>query len=183
MASYETESVEVQVPGGLWIVWVVLGFISTVLGIWLIFNNDAARYTLAIVLAIGLFFSGIGEIAFARDRPRPWVGYAVGAVFVLAAIAVVINPDIGLSALALVVGISLLVVGIFQFAAAIMDRDSIRHWAFLAFLGAVTFVAGFLALVWPSATVAVLALIIGIRLTMYGLTQIVLGVNLRKLTS
>lgn len=183
MASYETESAELEVPGGLWILWIILGVISTILGVWLIFSPNAAAYTLAILLAVGLFFNGIGELAFARDRPRPWLGYAVGAVFVLGALTVVVNPNIGLKALAVLMGISLLVVGLFQFAAAVVDRDAIAHWVFLAFLGALTFVAGFLALVWPRVTIFVLALILGIRLTLFGLTQIIIGANLRKLTS
>ena len=183
MASYESESLEAGVPKGFWIVWVVLGVISAILGVWLMFSPHAAAYTLAILLAIGLFFNGIGELAFARDRPHPWMGYGLGALFIAAALAVVLNPDIGLRALAVVVGIALLVVGLFQAAAAVVERDELRHWVLLVVLGAITFVAGFLALVWPKATIFVLALILGIRLTLFGLTQIVIGVNLRKLGS
>jgi uncharacterized membrane protein HdeD (DUF308 family) len=182
MAVYESETVEAQVPGWFWILWVILGAISAVLGVWLIFSPHAAAYTLAILLAIGLFFNGVGELAFARDRPRPWLGYLLGLLFLAASLAIVVNPDIGLKALALVVGIALLVVGLFQFAAAIVDRHEIVHWVLLAVLGAITFVAGFLALVWPKVTVLVLALILGIRLTLFGVTQIVIGVNLRRLT-
>ena len=183
MAAYEPDSVDIDAGGpNLWYLWVVLGAISMVLGIWLILSPNAAAYTLAILLAIGLFFNGIGELAWAGDRPRPWVGYALGAVFILAAIAVIVRPNVGLKALALVVGIALLIVGVFQFAAAIVDREAIAHWGLLAFLGAVTFIAGFLALVWPKVTIFVLALILGIRLTLFGLTQIVIGMNMRRLT-
>jgi uncharacterized membrane protein HdeD (DUF308 family) len=184
VAAYETDSVDIDVPGpNLWWLWVVLGVLSTILGIWLIFSPNAAAYTLAILLAIGLFFNGIGDLVWARDRPRPWVGYVLGALFILGGIVVLARPNVGLKALALVVGIVLIIVGVFQFAAAIVDRDALVHWGWLALLGALTFVAGFLALVWPRVTVFVLALILGIRLTLFGLTQIVIGVNMRKLSS
>ncbi len=182
MASYGSESeLEVGIPKWFWILWVVLGVISAILGIWLIFSPHAAAYTLAILLAIGLFFNGIGELAFARDRGKPWLGYVLGGLFVLAALAVIVNPDIGLKALAVVVGIVLLVVGLFQAAAAVVERDELRHWVLLLVMGAITFVAGFLALVWPKATVFVLALILGIRLTLFGVTQIVVGLDMRRL--
>ncbi len=184
MATYENDAVDIDSPmPNLWIVWVVLGVLSTILGVWLIFSPNAAAYTLAILLAIGLFFNGIGELVWARDRPRPWVGYLVGAAFIIGGVAVLVRPNVGLRALAIVAGIALLVVGLFQFAAAVVDRDAIRHWVFLAFLGALTFVAGFLALVWPGVTVFVLALILGIRLTIFGLTQVYVGMTLRKLSS
>lgn len=183
MSSIDPDVVDVDASGpNLWIIWLVLGVLSTAVGVWLIFSPEAAVFTLALLLAIGLFFNGLGEMAWAGDRRRPWVGYVLGALFVISGIVVVVWPDIGLRALAIVAGIALLTVGLFQAAAAVVERDELRHWGWLAALGAITFVAGFLALVWPKITVLVLALILGIRLTVFGIVQIVVALDLRKLT-
>ena len=180
--SYESEVVAVgTVRPNLWPMYLVLGILTTAIGIWLLFSPSAAVGTLAILLAIGLFLNGISELVFAGDRHSPMTGYVLGALFIISGIVVLVWPRGSLHALAVVFGIVLLATGLFQAVAAFMERAELRHWVFLFVLGVITFVAGFIAIVWPSATIYVLALILGIRVTFYGIMQLVIAWNLRKL--
>jgi uncharacterized membrane protein HdeD (DUF308 family) len=95
---------------------------------------------------------------------------------------VLVWPDITLKALAIFLGIVLMIVGLVQLALAVLDRDDVDHWVWLAVLGAITFIAGVFAVFWPEATVMVLAIILGIRLTVFGLMELYVGWTLRKLT-
>ena len=52
----------------------------------------------------------------------------------------------------------------------------------LAVLGAVGIVVGILAIVWPGITVWVLALLIGIRLLIWGVLQLAIAFQMRSLT-
>ena len=70
------QAIEVQgVPKHAWILRLVLGVFSSIIGIWLILSPEAAIGTLALLLAIALFMSGVSELVTAGDRFEPWFGY------------------------------------------------------------------------------------------------------------
>jgi uncharacterized membrane protein HdeD (DUF308 family) len=178
------QDVEVQgVPKHAWILWLVLGLLSTAIGIWLLFSPEVAIGTLALLLAIALFMGGISELVTAGDRFKPWFGYLLGAVFLIAGFVVLLRPGKSLWFLAIVVGISIVVTGLGQIILAIADRESIRHWGLLLFIGVAGVVIGILAMVWPGITVLVLALLIGIRLIIFGLVQLVIAWQLHSLAA
>jgi len=171
------------VPKHAWILWLVLGLFSTLIGIWLILSPEVAVGTLALLLAIALFMSGISELVTAGDRFKPWFGYVLGAVFLIAGLIVLLRPGKSLWFLAIVVGISIIVTGLGQIFLALADREAIRHWGLLLVIGLVGVVVGIMAIVWPGITVLVLALLIGIRLIIFGIMQIAISLQLRSATA
>jgi uncharacterized membrane protein HdeD (DUF308 family) len=178
------QDVEVRgVPKHAWILWLVLGVLSTIVGIWLILSPNAAITTLALLLAIALFMNGIAELVTAGDRFKPWFGYLLGAIFLIAGFVVLLRPGKSLWFLAIVVGIAIIVTGLGQLMMAFMDREAIRHWGWLALLGAVGVVVGILAIAWPDITIWALALLIGIRLVIFGIVQIAISFQVRSLTA
>ncbi|CAN5634238.1 DUF308 domain-containing protein [soil metagenome] len=182
--SYERSEVEVpNVPPHAWILWLVVGVLSAVVGVWLIFSPHAAIGTLALLLAIALFMNGIAELVSAGDRFKPWFGYLLAAVFLIAGFVVLLRPGKSLWFLAVVVGISIIITGLGQVLLALVDREAIKHWILLALLGVIGIVVGVLAIVWPDITVYVLALLIGIRLLVFGLVQIAIAFQVRALAA
>ncbi|MHB1138659.1 MAG: HdeD family acid-resistance protein [Microthrixaceae bacterium] len=178
------QDVEVTgVPKHAWLLWLVLGVLSAIVGIWLILSPKAAIGTLALLLAIALFMNGIAELVTAGDRFKPWFGYLLAAIFLIAGFVVLLRPGKSLWFLAIVVGISIIVTGLGQVMLAFMDREAIRHWIWLALLGAVGIVVGVLAIVWPDITIWALALLIGIRLVIFGIVQIAIAFQVRSLTA
>ena len=178
------QDLEVQgVPKHAWILWLVLGIFSSIIGVWLILSPKAAIGTLALLLAIALFMSGISELVTAGDRFKPWFGYLLAAVFLIAGFVVLLRPGKSLWFLAIVVGISIVITGLGQIMLAIVDRESIRHWGLLLTIGVISVAVGIMAMVWPDITIYVLALLIGIRLLIFGILQIAIAFQVRSLAT
>jgi uncharacterized membrane protein HdeD (DUF308 family) len=182
----EPMDVQVEVVGvskHAWLLWLVMGILSVGIGIWLLLSPKAAIGTLAVLLAIALFLNGLSELVTAAERARPWIGYLLGGLFLVAGVVVLLRPGKSLWFLALVVGISVITTGIVQIAVAVAERERIRHWVLLAVLGAAGVVVGVLAIAWPGITVWVLALLVGIRLLIWGVIQLAIAFQLRSLTN
>ena len=182
----QTNDVDVEVLGvgkHTWILWLVMGILSIGIGVWLLFSPGVAIATLAILLAIALFMNGLSELVTAGGRHHPWFGYLVGALFLVAGVIVLIRPGKSLWFLAVFVGASLLVTGAIQAVIAVADREHERHWGLLLAVGLLGIVAGALAIVWPGITILVLALLVGIRLIMWGMLQLMIASQLRTLAA
>ena len=141
--SYASDPVNVEVKGpNPWLPLVILGVLTGVLGIWMMVSAIAGTKlslgVITLMLALGLFLSGLSELAWASDRESPMVGYVLGALSIIAAIVVLIHPGVGLTALAVFIGIVLILVGAAQTVVAFMGREELTHWAALAVFGVVT---------------------------------------------
>ncbi len=178
-------SVEVRGPNP-WFVLLVLGTLTAILGIWLIVSAIAGTNfslgVIALLLAIGLFLNGLSEFVWAPGRDSPWIGWVMGVLFIIGGVIVLIRPGTGLRALAVVVGIVLIVVGLFQGAIALISRDEMRHWAAVAVFGLITIAIGIAAIAWPEATIRVIALLFGIRLTIIAFGTLGVGWDFKRLT-
>lgn len=180
----QTNDVGVQVQGvgkNTWLLWLVMGILSIGVGVWLLFSPGVAIATLAILLAIALFMNGLSELITAGGRHHPWFGYLLGALFLVAGVIVLIRPGKSLWFLAVFVGASLLITGAIQVVMAIADREHERHWVLLVVVGLLGIAAGVLAVVWPGITILVLALLVGIRLIMWGVLQLIIASQLKTL--
>lgn len=173
----------------IWIPLMVFGALAAALGIWLIVGTTSKTAAgeppmwIAVLLALGLAVMGLGELVFANGRPRPWVGYLLGAVFLVAALVTVLRPGSSLEVLAVFVGASMVLTGVLQLALALFDRQDIEHWVVLAVIGVVGIVAGVLAIAWPGITIWVLGVVIGVRVLFFGVLQMFVANQLRQLTS
>lgn len=166
-----------------WLLLIILGALTTALGVWLIFSLNAALATVAILLAIGLFLNGLNELVWARERTSPWIGYALGVLFIVGGIVVIAQPGDSLRVLAIVIGAVLMTMGIFQMAAAIVSRNEVRHWIWMAIFGLITLGIGFMAIIWPAVTIRVLSIILAIRFLIVGIGSMWLGNEFRKVRS
>jgi uncharacterized membrane protein HdeD (DUF308 family) len=182
MTATQAETRLFEPPKWLWSVWLVLGVLTTAAGVWLLFSRGSRIMLLLILLSASLLFNGISELAQAGARRKPVWGYVEGGLFLLGGLLVLVYPRGSLFALAVALGVVLLVTGVFQAAASIAEREILVHWQLLTALGVLTALAGVVAIVWPGITVLVLALILGIRVTLFGLLQIAAALTLRNLS-
>jgi uncharacterized membrane protein HdeD (DUF308 family) len=164
--------------------WYVIGGIAiTVLGVLLLVNLFDAVATLALLVAIALAFQGIDEIMNAPRYQSRWPGYVLGVLYLITAVWAVAWPGITLWALAVVVGVGFLVSGVVELVMVVRFHHELPHrWAFIA-LSVMTILVGLLALVWPGATILVLAVLLGARVLIEGVALTTFGLGLRKIAN
>lgn len=180
--STHTPRVEVRGPNP-WLVLMILGLASLVVGIWLIVDRDLSQSVVVVLLAIGLFISALSEFFWAGGRDKPWIGYLLGVLLAVGGVVVLTQQDAGEFAIALIVGITLILVGLLQSAVALMSRQEDPRWGWSLAFGLIAIVIGVLAIAWPGATVRVIGIIFGIRLVFIGVGLFGLGNEFRKLRS
>lgn len=158
----------------------LLGLGLVLLGGFLLLNLGLAASTLALVAGFTLVVHGVHELV-ASDVHRPTTMVA-GALWVIAGVAALVWPDATLWVIAIVVGLGCVAAGSLQITTGLMSRGE-PHWMWTVVLGVVSAVVGILALSWPHATVAVLAVLLGIRAVIVGVAEMVEAAGGRSTTA
>lgn len=158
-----------------WWAFLALGAVAAVLGLILMLDLFAAVTTLALLVALGLVVTGLDELVSA-GRYHSTLGVVAGAVLVIGGLVAAVWPGITLWALAFVTGVALVVSGAARIAGALALR--VEGWGWLLFGGILSLVVGALALAWPEATILVLGLLLGVRMLLFGIAEIMFGLAL-----
>jgi len=151
----------------------VFGVLGVVLGCFLLFNPYEAASTLAWLVALTLLVGGFVDIAQGWGSDGRTTSALPGVLLVIGGAIALFWPHATLWTLAVLVGVSLLLHGIMRLALAFAGRSEIPGWGWLAAAGALNIVVGIMALVWPAATVAVLSVILGFQILLFGVILLV----------
>jgi uncharacterized membrane protein HdeD (DUF308 family) len=100
--------------------WLVLlfGVAAVVVGALLTAEPFRSLPVLVLLVVAGLLLTGAGEIAAAGWLRWPWVGWLVGAVWIVAGVVAAAWPGLTVWGLAITVGVGLIVGGIGKLADA-----------------------------------------------------------------
>ena len=147
----------------------LLGAITFVIGIVLLFNPVAAAHTLALLLGLAFVVGGLLEIAAGWDTGRRWLSFALGAVLIIGGVLAAVWPGVTLLTLAWITGLSLIIHGGARIGLAVVLRHETSSWGWLVLAGAVNVLIGVVAIAWPQATVRVLSLVLGLQVALFGL--------------
>lgn len=158
-----------------WWLFLALGAVAIVIGVILLLDLFAAVATLALLVALGFLVTGISEVMTA-GRYRSVLGLVAGAVLVVAGVAALAWPDITLWALAVVTGFALIVSGVTRIMGAVSLR--LEGWGWLLVGGVVSVVIGVMALFWPDATILALGILLGLRMLVFGISEVMFGLSL-----
>jgi uncharacterized membrane protein HdeD (DUF308 family) len=164
-----------------WWVSVVSGIVLVLLGLWVLTNLYDSVVVLAWLVGISLIVAGVVEL-LALHGEAGW-GLAVwisSGLLIAAGIVVLVWPDITLWALAVLAGIAFLLAGLVRIALAFADRSA-PDFALQLGIGALGVVLGIAVLVWPDATLVVLAFLLGIKFIVTGVIAIGVGWQLHRL--
>jgi uncharacterized membrane protein HdeD (DUF308 family) len=151
----------------------IFGAAAVVLGGFLLFNPYEAASTLAWLVGATLLVGGCFDIAQGWGSDGRSTSALPGVLLVIGGLVALVWPDATLWTLAVVVGISLLLHGLTRLGLAFAGRSEIRRWGWLALAGAINVVVGIMALAWPAATVAVLSLLLGFQILLFGVVLLV----------
>src|SRR3979490_263733 len=140
-------------------VWAVLAGILTI--IW----PGSTVLALAIIFGVFLVIPGPMQIVHAvqlRGHAREWWLLLVRGVADLAlGVLTLVWPGITVLVLALLFGIDVLLLGVFEPAGAIRARAVRRDWTWYLARGLVAIGLGIVTVAWPDITVFALALLLG----------------------
>lgn len=163
-----------------WWLSLLIGVPLVVLGLWMLANPFESVAVLAWLVGVSLMIGGLLEIAGLRGAGRP--AWLAGGLLVLAGLVVLAWPDITLGVLAFLAGVSLLLWGGLRLFFAVANHGR-AGWIGELVLAALSLVLGVLILVWPEATVVVIAVFFGVRAILTGLLAIGVGWQLHRLAT
>jgi uncharacterized membrane protein HdeD (DUF308 family) len=164
-----------------WLRFLLLGLLLITLGT--VGIAASGLLTLASVLLVGwLLLIGGAAAAVHALWARRWGGFFVQLIFGVLNLVVgwimITRPGIAALSLTLLLGVSLVVQGVFRTAAALAAQADRRWWLLLS--GLASLVLGILIWSeWPVSGVWVIGLFVGIDLLLYGWWLVTLALSVR----
>jgi uncharacterized membrane protein HdeD (DUF308 family) len=171
----------------IWIFAIIRGVLAIIFGLIALFSPIATALALAIVIGAYAIVNGVFDIIEAirhRGSSSMVLRIVLGAVSILFGTLVLLWPGISLAILVIMVGIWAIIIGILQIMSSVRHRAIPNSgWVWGIIGGALSILFGILVLIWPGTGVVSIIWIIGIWAIVWGITLIVLGVQLRKAAS
>jgi uncharacterized membrane protein HdeD (DUF308 family) len=163
--------------------WVLLfnGALLIVAGV-LIFSIDWTIRDLATFIGALFIFQGLTEaLTTGIDARVRQANVIVGLLAIASGLLIIVWPEPGLIAVAVVLGAWLIVMGTFAISGAVAARDVLPQWWLLLIIGLLEIPLGVLALANPGATLAALITVAGIWAVAVGVMRVVLAVEVKRL--
>jgi uncharacterized membrane protein HdeD (DUF308 family) len=183
----DTTAAPPRAPASLWLLPVVLGAVDVVLGVAVLAWPEATVVVLAVLLGIHLLVSGavrLGRAVLTRDggAGARVLTATVGALYLFVGVLCFQNVMQTAAVLVLLVGLTWVVAGVLELAAALTSgppgRWTARSWWDLV-IGAVALLAGATLLAFPEASVRTLGLLFGLWLVGLGVASVVAAFRMR----
>lgn len=162
-----------ELTWGWWLVALV-GALSAIAGVVILLKPGDSLATLAVIAGIFLLVDGIFELAVSLSRRTANRGMAAlfGVLTAIVGVLLIRHPIGGVAAVALLIGLWLIAVGVIRSITAFEEPEH-RGWHALA--GAVELVAGIVIVANPDIGFATLAILAGIGFILNGVALIALG--------
>jgi uncharacterized membrane protein HdeD (DUF308 family) len=168
----------------IWIFAIIRGVLGIIFGLIALFAPIATAVVLAIVIGVWAIVDGVFDIVEAirhRGSSSMALRIVLGAVSILFGILVLVWPGMSLGILVIFVGIWAIIIGVLQIMASVRNRAVPNSgWVWGIIGGALAILFGILVLIRPGAGLVSIIWIIGIWAIVWGITLIVLGVQLRR---
>jgi uncharacterized membrane protein HdeD (DUF308 family) len=165
--------------------WLLLlnGAVLIVAG-FLIFSIDWSVRDLATFIGALFIFQGVAEALTTGIGARVRRANVItGLLSIATGVLIIVWPEPGLVAVAVVLGAWLIVAGTLAIAGAFAARDVMPDWWLFLLIGLLEIPLGVLALANPGATLAALITVAGIRAVAFGVMRVVLAFRVKRLPS
>jgi uncharacterized membrane protein HdeD (DUF308 family) len=169
---------EVAMIARIWWAIALLGLLSLIAGVILVFKPSHSLATLAVILGIFILIDGIAELisSFGRDEGNRALAAIVGVLGIIVGLILIRHPTHAVTALGLLIGIWLVAAGVIRLIRAFAVGISVLWHAAVA---AVEIVAGIIIVSDPHIGYATLAVLTGIWLILNGIGLIGVGLASR----
>jgi uncharacterized membrane protein HdeD (DUF308 family) len=168
-----------ELTWGWWLL-VLTGVLSIAAGVIVLGKPGDSLATLAVISGIFLLVDGIFELAVSLMRTTANRGLTalLGVLTVIVGVMLIRHPIAGVAAIALLIGIWLISIGVVRFVAAFGEENR-RGWQIAA--AVIEVIAGIVIVSSPDIGFATLALLTGIAFIVNGIGLIALGWSMHKL--
>jgi uncharacterized membrane protein HdeD (DUF308 family) len=166
------------VTWGWWLL-VVVGLLSILAGVIILFKPGESLATLAVISGIFLLVDGILELAdsLLRSTENRGLVALLGVLTAIVGVLLIRHPIGGIVAVALLIGLWLIAIGVIRFVTAFGEYEN-RGWHALA--GIVELIAGIVIVANPNIGFATLALLVGISFIFNGIAMSILGRGMHR---
>lgn len=173
MSSQDLTDKELHEVTAAWWLLLLLGLIGIAAGVVVLAKPGGSLTTLAVVVGIFVLIDGIVALVASIGRHTENRGLAaiLGVLGVVVGVLLIRHPVGGVLAIALLIGIWLIAIGVVRFMEAFEQRH--RVWNIL--VAAIEIVAGIVIVSSPPISFATLALIVGISFIANGISTFALG--------
>ena len=157
-----------------WWVPFVIGVLALAAGVVVLVKPNDSLDTLAVITGIFILIDGIVELAASlshRTESRGTLA-VIGILSVIAGVLLIRHPVVGVTAVALVLAIWMIAIGVVRFVAAMGDP---HHRARRTAASSALAIAGVIIVASPHIKYATLALITGLGFIAYGAGMVVIG--------
>jgi len=163
--------------------WLLLlnGVLLIIAGV-LIFGIDWTVRSLATFIGVLFIVQGLAEaLTTGIDARVRRANVITGLLSIATGIVIIVWPGPGLTAVAIVLGAWLIVIGTLTVTGAFAARRLVPEWWLLLILGLLEIPLGVLALANPGATLAALITVAGIWAVAIGVMRVVLAFEIKRL--
>ncbi len=165
-----------------WWLLLISGVLSIFIGAALLFWPGKTLTVVGFLIGIWMLFFGIMRFLialFGGESDERWVLAIVGVVGIVLGIVVMRNPSETIGIIVLIAAIFWIITGLVDLFRGIGDGDmENRGWVIAG--GVIAVLAGAVVLLWPAASVTVLAIIAGVFFIVDGIMQIVAGFQVKS---
>jgi len=163
-----------------WWLLVLVGVLSVVAGVIILFKPSDSLATLAVIAGIFVLIDGIMELiaSFSRQTQNRGLVALLGVLSAIVGILLIRHPIAGVAAIALFIGIWLVAVGVVRLAVAFEDPRN-RTWNLV--VAGLELIAGIVIVASPDIGLTTLALLVGISFIINGIGLLALGRSLHAL--
>ena len=157
-----------------WWLLVLVGLLSIVAGVIILFKPSNSLATLAVIAGIFLLLDGILELiaSLMKTTRNRGMTALLGVISAIVGVLLIRHPIGGVTFVALLIGIWLIAIGVIRFATA-FDEPQHRSWHALA--GVFEIVAGIAIIASPDIGYATLAILVGLGFMLNGIGMTALG--------
>jgi uncharacterized membrane protein HdeD (DUF308 family) len=161
-------------PASAWKTMLIVGIITLILGLIVAFHPSGSLNVIAVLIGVILIVSGlfhlIGMFSSGASH-RVWLGIS-GLLLIVIGVVLIRHLHLTVALMGLLIGITWIVQGLAALAAGLSgDTGEGRGW--WIFFGIVSLIGGIVVTAFPTNSVTVLAVLVGIWFIVQGLFEII----------
>jgi uncharacterized membrane protein HdeD (DUF308 family) len=163
---------------GSWQTILIVGIVTLILGLIVSFHPSTSLNVIAVLIGLAMIISGLFHLIrmfSSAEAHRVWLGIS-GLLFVVLGVILIRHLHLTVAVIGLIVGISWIVQGL---SALAIGFSGGRGW--WIFFGIISLIGGIVVTAYPTQSVTVLAVLVGIWFIVMGLLEILDGFLLRHM--